>query len=367
MHTITKYAVLLLLCASCSSALAEAEPLRDCEVVARVNGEVILACELLWEVELIVQERLAGLPPEQVANVPPEVLEELREQVMQGLLMSRLDMTLFYADFRASVPQADLAAIHKNLNKQFEVQEVLQLAKRLEAEDRADIEKKLYELGTTLDERREEFYKKMIARSWLTETVEFDREVTHEDMLAYYLEHESDYANPERARWEELMVQHSRFPNKRSAYAAIAQLGNKAHKSTSALPAATPAFGVLAKTSSHGFTASKGGLHGWTTRGSLSTAAIDQAIFSLHVGEMSPILESPLGFHIVRVLERQPAGKTPFRDVQNDIRKSIRDERFNTAINARVTEMKSKARIWTVFTGDIDMTRVAERNAGDTK
>ena len=31
---------------------------------------------------------------------------------------------------------------------------------------------------------------------------------------------------------------------------------------------------------------------------------------------MSPILESDEGFHIVRVLERQEAGRKPFTDVQ---------------------------------------------------
>lgn len=330
-----------------------AQPLDDCEVLARVNSEVILACEIAWEADFVLNQRLATLPPEQIAQIPAEELTKVREQILEQMLMSRLDMALFYADFRSNAPQADLTAINKSLDASFLSQEFPMLMKRLEAKDVKDCEKKLVALGTSLAERREDYNRKMIARSWLTETVDFEKEVTHDQMLSYYRENEADYATPNRTRWEELMVSFAKYPNKREAYAAIAKIGNQAHQATLSQPATKPCFNVIAKSLSDGFTANKGGYHNWTTKGALATESVDEAIFTLPPGQMSTILEGPIGFHIVRVLEREEAGHTPFSEVQAKIKVKIKDDRFDKAIKVRVAELKQKAHVWTKFKGNL--------------
>src|SRR3989304_1205078 len=114
-----------------------------------------------------------------------------------------------------------------------------------------------------------------------------------------------------------------------------------------------PAFSELAKSKSDGLTAKDGGEHDWTTQGALKAATIDHALFTLPVGQMSPILESEQGFHIVRVLERKPAGRKPFTEVQNDIRDKLKDERFHDAVEEHLAKPHKDARIWTVYTGPV--------------
>ena len=46
---------------------------------------------------------------------------------------------------------------------------------------------------------------------------------------------------------------------------------------------------------------------GWFPRGFLTVPELDEAIFSLNPGEYSPVTETPLGFHIVQVIDRDPA------------------------------------------------------------
>jgi peptidyl-prolyl cis-trans isomerase C len=43
---------------------------------------------------------------------------------------------------------------------------------------------------------------------------------------------------------------------------------------------------------------------GWFPRGYLLDPALDEAVFSLEPGEYSSILETPTGFHIIQVIER---------------------------------------------------------------
>ena len=112
-------------------------------------------------------------------------------------------------------------------------------------------------------------------------------------------------------------------------------------------------FTELAKAKSHGLNAKDGGLYEWTTRGALKAAAIDEAIFSLEIGRLSPILETETAFHIVRVIERKDAGRKPFTEVQNDIRDRLKDERFRAAAEKYIAKLRNDARIWTVYTGPV--------------
>jgi hypothetical protein len=340
------------------------QPMDECEVLARVNGQVIVARDVMWEAELMMQQRLAKLPPEQRASAPPQVIALAKRQLLQQMVMSRLDMALFYSDFRAKSPEANLEKIYESLSTEFDKRELPKLREALQAKDDAELAQRLFTLGTTLEERRQDFYNKMIARSWLTETVKYNKEVTHDQMLAYYQENRSKYEYPARCKWEELVTRFDRYPTKAEAYRALALMGNAAHHVASAVPADTPAFAEVAKRSSQGYNAAKGGLYDWTTQGALAAAEVDRLLFSLPVGQMGPIVEGPVGFHLVRVVAREEAGVKEFRAVQVKIAEGIKNERFNEAVQKRVTELKKDALVWTTFTGDIGAERTASAAAG---
>ena len=344
---------------------ADVQPLEECEVIARVNSEAILACELEWQMALMFEQRFGAETGKEMMTSP--MFAKARDEVLKGMVVSRIEMALLYADFRSKAPQADLNAIKKQINIPFEETEVPRLIESCKVKDRAELEKKLMDLGTSLNERREDFYRTMIARSWLQQSVKINKEVTHEQLLEFYREHESDYDQPRRVRWEELMVRFDKHPSKSEAYAALALLGNEAYAATQATPVGKPAFGAIAPSRSDGFTAADGGVYDWTTQGSLASELIDSALFNAPEGEMSDILEGPTGFHIVRVIERREAGPTPFRDVQATIREDLFKERMEKAINEKMTEMKRTARLWTVFTGDLTYEELAALNKMNVK
>lgn len=349
--------------AASAGAQTTPEPLTECEVIARINSEVILACELDWQVKLMFEQRFG---PEAAKLATSPLLASAREGLMKQLIVGRIEMGLLYADFRSNAPQADIASIKKQLAGPFEESEVPRLMKQVGVEDRIEFEDRLIELGTSIGERREDFYRTMIARSWLTQSTKIDNEVTHEQMLEYYHANTASYDQPERVRWEELMVRFDKHATKSAAWAAIANLGNQAYASVERTADGEPAFAATAA-QSDGFTAEDGGEYDWTARGSLTSTEINDSLFSLTPGELSPIIEGPRGFHIVRVLEHKAAGPTPFRDVQAKIRKDLKDERFTVGINKKLTELKKSARLWTVFTGDLSYEELGQLQGGPTR
>ena len=144
--------------------------------------------------------------------------------------------------------------------------------------------------------------------------------ITYEALLAYYQDHLKEYEFPAQVKWEELMVRFDRCGGDRNeAWRQLCEMGNEVWQTAAANPGLRgPVFAAVAKAKSHGVTAAKGGFHDWTTLGALKCEDMNNALATLAVGQMSDGIESDKGFHIVRVLERKEAGRTPFTDAQAD-------------------------------------------------
>ena len=127
-------------------------------------------------------------------------------------------------------------------------------------------------------------------------------------------------------------------------------------------------FGEVAKAKSDGFTAKDGGSHDWTTKGGAeSRGRSTKPCSRSKIGRLSPILESDEAFYIVRVLERKEAGRTPFTDVQADIRDQLKQERFRDGVEKYLGELHRNARIWTVYTGPVSADTLMGRKPEDTQ
>ncbi len=323
----------------------ELQPVQNCQIIARINGRAVLASEVLWQVNLIIEDNKD--------KIPPDKIEEVRKMLMQNQLAGLLDLKIIYGDFvRETAGRADMKAIEENLAEPFEEGEVPKLMKMLEVDTPEALSRKLVALGTTLGERRQAFQERAIASQWIQQKVEV-AEPNHADLIARYQANAAQYDRPARVKWEEMMVKFSSYPSGQAARNAMAELGNQVWpRYKAAADAATPVFAEVAKQRSEGFTAAKGGVYDWTSAGALRDQQIDAALFSLPVGTMSPILESELGYHIVRVLERDTAGRTPFDEVQDDLRAEIKSERGSKQTEDFVKSLRQQARVWTVFTGD---------------
>jgi parvulin-like peptidyl-prolyl isomerase len=110
-------------------------------------------------------------------------------------------------------------------------------------------------------------------------------------------------------------------------------------------------FEAVARQHSHGFTASDGGVHDWTAQGSLVAVGLDAALFSLPVGRMSQIVLGNDAWHIVRVLERKPAGRVPFEEAQAKIREQLVAQRRDQKQREYLDKLRKEVRVWTIYTG----------------
>jgi len=343
------------------TASSGAQPLEGGQIVARVDGQIVLASDVLWQVNQLIKANQDRIPTEKV--------EEARQALLRQQVMGLLDTKMLYANFRRQVPAENLPNIEENLEKPFEEQEVPRLIKMLNLNSRSELDALLRESGTSISDVRRQFIERTIAGEWLRQMVPKPKEVTHEAMLNYYSEHKQDFEYTSQAKWEEVMISFARVDDDRTAaWQAITGIGNEVWQRVSKQPSLRgPVFAEIAKQKSHGFTAPTGGGHDWTTQGALRSEAINQALFSLKVGQLSRVIESDRGFHIVRVLDRKEAGCTPFTKAQVTIRQELGKDQRKGLAEVELTKLRKNSRVWTLFDGDLSGPQLSRRRQSDKR
>jgi peptidyl-prolyl cis-trans isomerase D len=145
-------------------------------------------------------------------------------------------------------------------------------------------------------------------------------QVTEEEELAYYEENKSRFNDPERRRASHIMVEVPADASETTRRAAREKAQALARQA-----AANPAqFAELARQHSQDAgSAGNGGDMGWLAQGTWS-GPLEQSIFSLNKNQISDVVETPSGFHIIKVTEIHPARTKSLTEVRGQIAEEIR-------------------------------------------
>lgn len=146
--------------------------------------------------------------------------------------------------------------------------------------------------------------------------------VTAVDAEIYYRMHPEAFDRPEARRLRHILIT---FDSRKDKADATARLETLRHTVKDA-----DAFGKVALRHSQCPTAMEGGKLGTVKRGQLFPE-LEPAAFALETGEISAVLESPIGLHILLCEEILPHGIPPFDEVRDRIIERLADKRRQTA------------------------------------
>ena len=254
-------------------------PCEGAEILARVGNDVILAREVSMG---IAEFRAIN------SKAPADAVEQKIRENMKKQVAMRVEEKLVCLDAQRKIPKDNFKKFMDGLDTEYEKRVLPDIMKKANIGSRRELEQKLRESGVTLEIQKRAYIEANLAYQWMKSEVKPDEEISLNQLLTYYREHEAEFVvHAPLARWEQLMVRTSRFPGREAAYAALAEMGNQV---LDGVPLAQ-----VAKARSQGTTADKGGLQDWTGKGSLASRVLDEAIFTLPIGRLSPILEDRAG------------------------------------------------------------------------
>ncbi len=314
------------------------------QIIAWVGDQPIQNGDIMPTIEQTLAPLLAKMSPDEVRSQQEEI-EAQKRRLLQQLLTNSIETKLLYLDFLRNIPEEKrkeaLPQITKRAEEQFYEKQLPDALKRSQLNSAIELDAELRKFGSSLDAQRKMFVERILGQSVLGQKIDYEPEVTHQEILDHYREHAADYDVPARARWEKLTVLFERYPSKAEAWAALAAMGNEVLRGAK--------LDVVARRSSQDVDAQEGGYHDWTTHGSLASDELNAAIFSLPVGKLSERVEDRRGFHIVRVIEREEAGRIPFLEAQVDIKEAIRKQKVRQQVTEYVTKLRNEIPVWTIF------------------
>src|SRR5437773_3664945 len=163
-------------------------------------------------------------------------------------------------------------------------------------------------------------------------------EVKDDEVAEYYALHKDDkFTEPEQVRARHILV--------KTAADAGADAKAAARKKAEELLAKVKAggdFAALAKERSEDAgSAANGGDLGLFTRGRM-TPAFEEAAFALQGGGWSDVVETPFGFHVIKVEEHRPGGAKPLETVHDEIADTLKRERSLALARKQAEEARRK-------------------------
>jgi peptidyl-prolyl cis-trans isomerase C len=300
-----------------AQALAKPMPAQIPPVVARVNGEAIKK----WEFDDAVRriEARAGSP----------VPTEKRDEVLRGVLDQLVAYHLIAQESRSrkmGPTDADVDARIAQIKGSFPSEDAFQ--KGIQAQ------------GLTVDEFRAQARLSLEVAKFLETEVASKVAATDGEVDAFYKQNLDRFKQGESVRARHILIgvpqtapADARSKARQTAQSVIGQLKRGA------------AFEEVArKMSSDTGSAQNGGDLGFFPKGQM-TPAFEQAAFALKVGQTSGIVETPFGFHIIRVIERRDPRTAPFEEVSGQIKEFLTQGQREKKLDDFVTQFKTKAKI----------------------
>jgi peptidyl-prolyl cis-trans isomerase D len=169
-------------------------------------------------------------------------------------------------------------------------------------------------------------------------------QVTHDELPSYYNQHRDQYRVAEQAKISHILIKTPLpGPDGKVDEKGVAEAQRRAEDLLKQLKAGAKFEDLAKKYSEDPGSAKEGGSLGWIGKGR-TVPEFEKAAFSLPIGQISDLVKSSYGFHIIRVDDRQDAHMKTLEEVRDQIEPILKQQKAQQIAQKQAEEMLQQAK-----------------------
>ncbi|MBI4437229.1 MAG: peptidylprolyl isomerase [Candidatus Omnitrophica bacterium] len=279
------------------------------KIVAIVNDEVITQQE--------VDEAVLTLPP------GDSLQGELRRQKVLNRLIEDKLILQKAKQGGVLISPGELEEVIKKVKNRFSSEEAF--------------EKTLLDSNLSYKEFEKQHEKQLLIKKMVTAEVRAKSTVSPREMEEYYKAHGDEFQSPEAWRLSNILIRKgSSLRTDEAARQLAKNLLKRIRKGED--------FAALVRGYSEGPRREEGGELGFVERGKL-LKEIEASLLPLRPGEVSYVIETPVGYHLFRIEEKRKGKKQDYKEVKGKIRDFLLQEKIKKRYGEWISQLKKEAYI----------------------
>lgn len=307
-----KLVIALVLAASALSAQAEVVE----AVIARVGDRIITRSQYLKRLNEGYEEISRNAPPAGVSQQKAEFRDELLNEMLSELLLKdRADR------IGITVTPEELREATERLKRQYNI-----------TTEEAFVDS-LQKSGLTKAEMEIRLRDTLITNKLFSRELRDRTSLTDKELRERYEREKESFRRPERARIREIVL---------LGEGIMASIAEEKAKDAAQRARGGQDFTALAKEVSQAPTKENGGDLGVIAKGELRSE-LDAAVFAAPAGTVLGPIQTPAGFHVIKVEERIPSEIPGFDSVKEQLRQDASEETFQRDYKAYVEKLRKDA------------------------
>jgi peptidyl-prolyl cis-trans isomerase C len=285
------------------------------DVLAKVNGEDVKKSDF----DMLIRDMELGQGP---------IPAERRDEILRATLDRLITYTLLSQEARSRKVVATDTEVDerlKQMQQQFPNEEAFKKA--------------LTERNMTLDRLRSDTRNDLVISKMMDAEVSTTPGASDAEAKEFYEKNPDKFKQPEQVRASHILIrvdENADAAAKQKALAKIQALLKRAK--------AGEDFAALAKQNSQDGSAAQGGDLNYFGRGQM-VPAFDEAAFKLKPGEISDVVTTQFGYHIIKVTDHKDASTVPLEQVSDRVKQFLSGQKKQEKADQFITGLKEKSKI----------------------
>ena len=294
-------------------------------VVAVVNGDIVTKEEVLRDVRQVLE----GVDADRSLTDIGRHMKK-KQLIHQGVIF-KVERLLALQEAKLVLSEEERASIRMNVDGL-----VKNIVRQVGTE--SELKQKLATTGKITEEQRQAELDAALIRALLRREVDAHVSLTPAEMRRYYAGNIDSYRVKSRVRIRHIFLANGDYSSRKEVLTMGRSLRKRIVNGED--------FGTVAKQYSTGPYAKEGGLWDYVVKGSGSfRKEIEAVAFQIPVKSVGTAVLTDIGVHVVKVEDRQRARTKPFTEVQDEIAKKLRGNKWQVLYRAFVSRLREKSYI----------------------